>query len=192
MMLDELDYRIAKMLYEDGRLPTKHIAASLGLSEPTIRSRLKKLRDMGVLNIKASLDLRKMDCAAAFITLKMKAPKTQEVLKNISELPEVDAVYQTFGDCDIIILATSGDVKGIQRFSEKLAKLDGVESVKASMILDIPVERRGFSVRVGVGVKVKCSHCRKEISEEANLVEYAGRFFCSQACASEYRLKDKD
>lgn len=190
MMLDELDYKIAKMLYEDGRLPTKHIAASLGISEPTIRSRVKKLRDMGVLYVKASLDLRKIDCAAAFITLKMKTPKTQEVLKNVSESPEVDAVYQTFGEYDIIILATSGDVKGIQRLSERLAKLDGVESLKASMILDIPAERRGFSIRVGVGVKVKCLNCKKEIREETNLVEYAGRFFCSQACVTEYKVKN--
>lgn len=155
MMLDELDYRIAKALYEDGRMPTKHIAASLGVSEPTVRSRLKKLIERGVLNVKASLDLRKLDCVAAFITLKVKAPKTQEVLKSISSLPEVDAVYQTFGEYDLIILVTVRDMSAVQKFSEKLAELDGVESLRSSLVLDIPVERRGFSIRVGVGVKVK-------------------------------------
>jgi len=189
MMLDELDYRIAKALYEDGRLPTKHIATSLGISEPTVRGRLKKLREMGVLNIKASLNLRRLDCAAAFIALKVKAPKMQEVLKSIANLPEVDAVYQTFGEYDLIILATAKDVKGIQKFGEKLAALEGVESIKSNLILDIPVERRGFSVRVGVGVKVKCLNCREEVKEEANVVEEAGRFFCSQTCLNEYKVK---
>jgi len=189
MMLDELDYRIAKALYEDGRLPTKRIAASLGISEPTVRSRLRKLREMGVLNIKASLNLRKLDCVAAFIAVKAKAPKMQELLKSVANLPEVDTVYQTLGEYDLIILATANDVKGIQKFGEKLAALEGVESIKSSLILDIPVERRGFSVRVGVGVKVKCLNCRKEIKEEANVVEEAGRFFCSQTCLNEYKVK---
>jgi len=189
MMLDELDYRIAKALYEDGRLPTKQIAASLGVSEPTVRSRLKKLRETGVLNVKASLDPSKLDCALAFLALKVKAPKMQEVLKSVSNLSEVDAVYQTFGEYDLIILATAKDVKGIQKFGEKLAMLDGVESLKSSLVLGILVERRGFSVRVGVGVKVKCLNCRKEIKEEANLVEDNGRFFCSQFCLSEYKAK---
>jgi Lrp/AsnC family transcriptional regulator for asnA, asnC and gidA len=189
MMLDELDYRIAKALREDGRLPTKHIAASLGISEPTVRSRLKKLKEMGVLQVKASLNLRKIDCAAAFLALKVKAPKMQEILKNIANLPEVDAVYQTFGEYDLIILATANDVKGIQKFGEKLAALDGVESLKSSLIIDNPVDRGGFSARVGVGVKVKCLNCRKEIKEEANLVKDEGRFFCSQTCLSEYKVK---
>jgi len=189
MMLDELDYRIAKALYEDGRLPTKRIAASLSISEPTVRSRLRKLREMGVLNIKASLNLRKLDCVAAFIAVKAKAPKMQELLKSVANLPEVDTVYQTLGEYDLIILATANDVKGIQKFGEKLAALEGVEAIKSSLILDIPVERRGFSVRVGVGVKVKCLNCRKEIKEEANVVEEDGRFFCSQTCLNEYKVK---
>jgi DNA-binding Lrp family transcriptional regulator len=113
----------------------------------------------------------------------------QEILKNIANLPEVDAVYQTFGEYDLIILATAGDVKGIQKFGEKLAALDGVESLKSSLILDTPVERRGFSARVGVGVKVRCINCRKEVKEEAKLIEDGGRFFCSQACLSEYKAK---
>ena len=189
MMLDELDYRIAKALYEDGRLPTKYIASSLGISEPTVRSRLKKLKGMGVLQVKASLNLRKIDCAAAFIAVKAKAPKMQELLKSVSNLPEVDAVYQTFGEYDLIILATANDVRGIQRFCEKLSTLDGVESLKSSLVLEIPVERRGFSVRVGVGVKVKCFNCRKEVKDEAKSVEDNGRFFCSQTCLSEYKVK---
>jgi Lrp/AsnC family transcriptional regulator for asnA, asnC and gidA len=189
MMLDELDYRIAKALHEDGRLPTKHIAASLGISEPTVRSRLRRLKETGVLQVKASLNLRKLECAAAFIAVKARAPRMQELLKSVVNLPEVDAVYQTFGEYDLIILATARDVKGIQKFGEKLAALEGVESVKSSLILDIPVERRGFSVRVGVGVKVRCLNCRKEIADEANFVEEDGRFFCSQTCLSEYKVK---
>ena len=189
MMLDELDYRIAKALYEDGRLPTKHIATSLGISEPTVRSRLKKLREMGVLQVKASLNLRKLDCTAAFIALKVKAPKMQELLKSIANLPEVDAVYRTFGEYDLIILATANDVRGIQKFGEELATLEGVESQKTSLILDVPVDRRGFSIRAGVGVKVKCFNCRKEVKEVVNLVEEGGRFFCSQNCLNEYKIE---
>ncbi|MEM3614894.1 MAG: AsnC family protein, partial [Nitrososphaerales archaeon] len=82
MELDELDYRLAKALQEDGRLTTRQIASLIKVSEPTVRSRLKKLRELGVLNIKASLDLRKIDCTAAFLTLKLKASNIQEVLKN--------------------------------------------------------------------------------------------------------------
>ncbi|MEM1994478.1 MAG: AsnC family transcriptional regulator [Nitrososphaerales archaeon] len=188
MELDELDYRLAKALQEDGRLTTRQIASLIKVSEPTVRSRLKKLRELGVLNIKASLDLRKIDCTAAFLTLKLKASNIQEVLKNLSSFPEVDAAYQTFGEYDLVILATAKDVKGIQRLSEKLAGLDGVEVLRVSMLLDALVERRGFSVRVGVGVKVNCFNCRKEIKSE-EMIEHEGRFFCSQVCLNKYKTE---
>lgn len=188
MQLDELDYRLARILGVDGRLHTKQIAATLGVSEPTVRSRLRRLKEVGVLNVKASLDLRKIDCTAAFITLKLKASRMQEILKKVSEFPEVDAAYQTFGEYDLIILATAKDVKGIQKLSEKLTGLNDVEAVRVSMLLDVLVERRGLSVRAGVGVKVHCYNCRGEVEYE-RMVEYEGRFFCSQDCLNEYKAK---
>lgn len=190
MQLHELDYRLAKALQEDGRLTIKQIAALVKLSEPTVRSRLRRLRELGVLNVKASLDLRKIDCVAAFITMKLKAPNAQDVWKSISEFPEVDAAYQTFGEYDLIILATAKDVKGIQGLSERLAGLNGVEHVRVSMLVDILVERRGFSVRAGVGVKVNCFNCGKEVKDEEG-IEYEGRFFCSQACFNKYKAECK-
>ena len=50
MKIDEINVAIIQHL-KDGRVPFKQIAEKLGVSEGTIRARVKKLQDEGVLEI---------------------------------------------------------------------------------------------------------------------------------------------
>ena len=51
--LDELDYAIINLLREDGRLPYRAIARELGLTEATVRSRVKRLEESGSMRVVA-------------------------------------------------------------------------------------------------------------------------------------------
>ncbi len=186
--IDELDYRLVKILSTDGRIRTKRIASMLGVSEPTVRSRLKRLRESGLLNVRASLDLRRLDCTAAFITLKLKASRIQEAIKTISQMPEVDALYQTLGEYDLILLATAKDSRGVQRLNEKIAGIDGVEALRTSLLIDVVAAKSGLSVRPGVGVRARCQNCGKVVAEGTEILD-CDLFFCSQTCVAEYRSK---
>ena len=55
MKIDEINYAIINHL-RDGRIPYKRIADSLAVSEGTVRARVKKLKDEGILEITALVD----------------------------------------------------------------------------------------------------------------------------------------
>jgi len=53
---DKLNQRIIDMLEIDGRKPFNEIAKSLEISEGTVRNRVNRMKDAGVLQIKALVD----------------------------------------------------------------------------------------------------------------------------------------
>lgn len=53
---DDLNKRIVRMLQDDGRLPYDEIAAQLGVSAGTVRNRVGRMREAGLLQIVAVVD----------------------------------------------------------------------------------------------------------------------------------------
>ena len=49
MTLDEIDSKILRILLEDARAPISKIAEELGLSRPTVRKRLRRLIESGII-----------------------------------------------------------------------------------------------------------------------------------------------
>ncbi len=54
--LDSLDKKIVRLLTEDGRIPVGDMAARLGVTAPTVRSRIKNLEKAGKLKIAGLID----------------------------------------------------------------------------------------------------------------------------------------
>ena len=60
VVVDNLDTQIVQILKKDGRASNAHIARALGVSEGTVRRRLKMLIDGDVVHVNVSLDPAKM------------------------------------------------------------------------------------------------------------------------------------
>ena len=58
--LTQLDIGIIDLLRKDGRITTRNLASHLGVSEVTIRKRLKRLRENAILNITAVVEPRQL------------------------------------------------------------------------------------------------------------------------------------
>jgi len=54
--LDSLDRKILALLQSDGRLPNAEIARATGVSVPTVRKRIERLHETGVMQIVGLLD----------------------------------------------------------------------------------------------------------------------------------------
>ncbi|MFM2372947.1 MAG: hypothetical protein RIS85_2669, partial [Pseudomonadota bacterium] len=54
---DDLDRNIALMLSEDARLSFRKIAADLGVTEGTVRGRVKRLQQAGLLKFVPIIDI---------------------------------------------------------------------------------------------------------------------------------------
>ncbi len=133
-MIDNLDKRILEIMKKDSRCPYVEIAEKLGVSEGTVRSRVHKMTEDGIIrgftiktsskNVKALVEVR-IDVNT----------DTEEIAKRLSEYEGVTEVFEVTGDQDIIAIA---DVESSQRLNEiieKVRKYDNVLSTRTRLIL---------------------------------------------------------
>ena len=106
--MDELDSNIISMLQQDGRASNAGIARQAGVSEGTVRRRLKRLVDEEYIHVIAMLDPGKLGYRSeALIGVTVEPDKIDRAADDISRLDEVTWVAVTTGAFDIF--AWAGD-----------------------------------------------------------------------------------
>jgi Lrp/AsnC family transcriptional regulator for asnA, asnC and gidA len=102
IQLDDLDRAIVAELEEDGRRAFRDIARQLGVSEATVRTRVRRLEDASVLRIVAFADPLKMgNSALALLFLRVDAANHDAVIAALTERPEISYVSTVLGTADI-------------------------------------------------------------------------------------------
>ena len=102
MELNDLDKRIIKLLQVDGRASNAKIAREVGVSEGTVRRRLRRLIQDNVIHVIAVPNLEEMGYAtAALIGIQVEPGKVSEVADAIALLEEAHYVAITLGAFDV-------------------------------------------------------------------------------------------
>jgi len=102
--IDSLDKKIVRLLTEDGRIPVGDMAARLGVTAPTIRSRIKNLEKTGKLKITGLIDpFEHKNLIAALIGINIISyGKLDEILEKLGNLDYVTWVAVVTGRYDVI------------------------------------------------------------------------------------------
>jgi Lrp/AsnC family transcriptional regulator for asnA, asnC and gidA len=105
MKLDDLDMKIMDILSGGGRTPNNEIAERLSISEGTVRNRIKKLMDGGVLRVKGLTDPdQHAEKQLIFTLVKLEVTKNwKEIARRVSEIPNVKSVSMITGRFDLIV-----------------------------------------------------------------------------------------
>ena len=103
-VLDELDRRLVGLLTRDGRMSVGDIASFLGVSAPTVRSRIKGLEQAGLLKISGLIDPAKhQDLTTALIGLNIISQgKLPDVLEKLEKLENITWAAVVTGRYDIM------------------------------------------------------------------------------------------
>lgn len=122
MQLDDLDKAIIVALEDDGRRPFRDIARDLGVAESTIRSRVTRLQDHGLIHITAVGDPLQLGVeVAAIILIRTRPGSVSATAAALAKVPHVRFVGTSFGQADIVIQTLHSSVKRLHRFvSEEL------------------------------------------------------------------------
>ena len=100
--MDELDSRIIKILQVQGRASNARIAREVGVSEGTVRRRLRRLIQDGVIQVIAVPNLEKMGYGmAALIGLQADPGAVDDVAEALAKLESVHYVAITTGAHDV-------------------------------------------------------------------------------------------
>ncbi|ASI98544.1 Lrp/AsnC family transcriptional regulator [Thermococcus celer] len=138
--IDELDRRILHVLQEDGRASYSEIARRLKVPESTVRLRVKKLREKGVIRKFAALinPFKAGYTIVAFIAVDVEPSKIKKAAEELSKLPEVDVLGIATGAHDILMQVTVKDLQELESFLiEKLGKVEGIRSTETSILTSV-------------------------------------------------------
>ena len=129
-IMDELDRKIIGILQKDGRASNAKIARQLGVSEGTIRRRLKRLIEDEAIQVLALPEPSKLGYnTEAIVALQVDPGKIEEVASALADAPEVLNVSITTGAFDLFawvalpspedlhnfLLAVVGNIQGVRR-----------------------------------------------------------------------------
>ena len=83
--LDKTDRAIAALLQYDGRLPFTTIADQVGVSEGTVRNRVARMREAGVLQVVGVVDPHLLDLQATCVVgVNVEPARLDEAAQTIS------------------------------------------------------------------------------------------------------------
>jgi DNA-binding Lrp family transcriptional regulator len=132
--MDELDDRILEILKQDARTPFMQMARDLGVSEGTIRVRIKKLIDKEVIK-KFTIVISK-NATKAFMEVKAGVNvSSSTVASQIRTLKGVSAVFEISGDYDIIVFLELDNINELNETIDSIRKVENVISTRTSLIL---------------------------------------------------------
>lgn len=139
-VFDNLEKAIISQLREDGRKPFQTIARELKVDEKTVRNRINRLRDSGVLRIVPTAEGNKLrECIVSLIAVNISPEyrgRSQEVVDGLSKLPGVSWVANTMGRYDIIAEVIVDTREALSRFQlVDLSSVPGVAATEGFLVL---------------------------------------------------------
>ena len=136
--MDKLDKRIIFLLVEDGRKSNNEIARILSVSEGTVRNRIRRLTETGVLKV-AGLVAPEAVADKELVLLGIKVAVSKDlsaIAAKISRLSEVQAAYITTGRYDIVVEALLTVKSGpIEFLCGSLSAISGIVSTETFMVM---------------------------------------------------------
>ena len=146
--MDELDTKIIALLQEDGRTSNAGIARRVGVSEGTVRRRLKRLVQEEYIRVVALPDPTKMGYdSEALIGVQVDPDKVDRVSEDLSLLDEVNWVAVTTGQYDVFAWATMTSSEALGIFLRtKVGTIPGVR--RTETFVSLANKKRGYGIVV--------------------------------------------
>ncbi len=116
--LDPIDKKIISVLAEDGRRPYREIARTLNVSEGTVRQRVARLTETGLIRVTAVGDMFNLGFdVIAMIHLNIRPDKIDEYAARIAEYSYVRFVAISVGKADIILQSLHNSMHDLHAFT---------------------------------------------------------------------------
>ncbi|MGI6147934.1 MAG: Lrp/AsnC family transcriptional regulator [Firmicutes bacterium] len=147
-VLDDTDREIIELLQQDGRMPFLTIANQLGLAEGTVRRRVARLLDEGILRIVGITDPFRIGLyTVAIVGLKVERGRIDPIANALAELPEVRSVALSTGNFDLVIqVAVKNNDELLTFLIKKLSEIPGILNTGTSLVLKVAKEDFGWGV----------------------------------------------
>jgi DNA-binding Lrp family transcriptional regulator len=134
-LLDELDGRIIGVLSKDARVSNRRIAALLGVTEGTIRSRVRRLEQDNLIRLTAVTNVASVGSPkVVLIWIQAEHSKVKQLCTQMAEMTEIRSVIVLLGRCDILAIGLFSSLEDvIEVANNRILSLPGVRHVETSV-----------------------------------------------------------
>jgi DNA-binding Lrp family transcriptional regulator len=146
LSIDEIDSKILKRVLVDARLSYRKMAYQIGVSAPTVLSRIGKLQYHRIIKSYSTIvDHEKLGYdLTAIIEVTAQEGKIAEVERAMSKFPNVCAVYDITGLTDMVIIAKFRNRRELGNFAKRDLALPSIERTNSHMVLITVKENFSF------------------------------------------------
>ena len=139
--IDDLDRAILRALSTDATQTAGALARALGLSQPAVWRRIKRLTDAGVIKSRRLLlDREKLGFGVTvFLGVKLATKgrvSLEDFVRAVPAIPEVETVEHILGLYDYRLRVVARDISDFERvLRRRIMTLPGVGDVEANVLL---------------------------------------------------------
>lgn len=135
-VLDEVDRNILEFLSRDARTSNRQIATELGVTEGTVRGRIKRMEEEKQIRITAVTNIdRFRDAALAYIWIEVeRSSQAREVARQLAAMKELGFVGLMMGRFDILAITMVRDTQHLAEFIHgNISGLQGVRRTESTL-----------------------------------------------------------
>jgi len=136
--LTEIDRRLIALLRTDGRAAVTTLARQLGVTRATVNNRLDRLIESGiVLGFTVRVrDDHGDDDVRAISLIEVEGRTTNDVIKALRGLPEIQALHTTNGGWDLVAEIRAESLGDFDRVLGQIRSVEGVINSESSLLLN--------------------------------------------------------
>ncbi|MFB6174777.1 MAG: Lrp/AsnC family transcriptional regulator [Candidatus Nanohalobium sp.] len=130
--MDEKNEKILKYLRKDGRASYTEIAEEIGVSEGTVRNRVEKMKQDGVIE-KFSVET---GTAGPKAVVMVKLETGKDIDQVLKKFPGQIQIKEVTGGYDLILEVERPSNQEINDVLDEIRSIDGVDSTETYMVLN--------------------------------------------------------
>ena len=132
--LDELDHEIVRALGKDARVSNRQIAATLGVAEGTIRTRIKRLQNERLIQFTVVTDFKLVGSPnLVMFGIQADIARVPVLAKTLAAIPELGCVMVLLGRYNLLAMGLFTSIEQVNALIRRqIRTLPGVRSVETS------------------------------------------------------------
>ncbi len=133
--LDALDRKIIELLSKDARVSNRHVALQLGVTEGTIRGRIKRLQQSNSIRMTAvTSTLLANSLRTVLIGIDADQPQIKQLCRKLAAMPEIRCVIRMLGRYDLLAIGLFESLEEVVEIANnRILALPGVRRVETSI-----------------------------------------------------------
>ena len=137
--MDVIDIKILEELKVNSRISFNDISKRIGKTEATVRRRVKKLQEEGVIKkFTIEYNINSKPKTRATVKIEPDFKEIKRILRELMDIGEITDIWRLSGDCGLFMKV---EIDSIEQFNplieEKISQIKGIKIVETCFITDV-------------------------------------------------------